>query len=132
LLKTEPCILLNYQQYTKHAETAKPMHAENGFWKVFNPGADGVRKVQASFSHPFSLNEFEHGSVGQHEGRAMITMSATTENFQRPAGAEPQAKMTTAVKREFWLDQDNCLNYKLYLGVNGAEPYHHLSSKLCK
>ena len=81
LLKTEPCILLNYQQFTKHAESAKPMHAENGFWKIFPAGADGVRKVEASFSHPFSLNEFEHGQVSTHEGKPMITMGATGEQF---------------------------------------------------
>ena len=34
------------------------MHAENGFLKIF-PN----KKAQASFSHPFDLNEFEFGSL---------------------------------------------------------------------
>lgn len=28
--RTEPAIVVNWQQFTKHAETLKPMHAENG------------------------------------------------------------------------------------------------------
>ena len=39
------------------------MHAENGFFKIF-PGADGqARRVEASYSHPFGMNEFEFGEL---------------------------------------------------------------------
>ena len=79
LLRMEPVIVYNYQQFTKHAESGKPMHAENGFWKIFPPGPDGLRKVEASFSHPFSLNEFEVGHVGKHSetGAVFVEMAAT-------------------------------------------------------
>ena len=34
LMKIEPYIIFNYQQFTKHAENGKSMHAENSFWKA--------------------------------------------------------------------------------------------------
>ena len=56
-IKTTPqCTVVNYQQFTKHAETENPMHAENGFLKVFTDG-----KAQVALSHPFGMNEFEMG-----------------------------------------------------------------------
>ena len=61
LLRTEPAIVVNVQQYTKHAETGAPLHAENGFLKIL-PEKDGVRPVEMMLSHPFSLNEFEYGT----------------------------------------------------------------------
>jgi len=48
------------------------MHAENGFLKVF-PKDDGAHKVQASFSHPFGMNEFE---FGQFDSENQITLIA--------------------------------------------------------
>ena len=81
VIKTEPAILINYQQFTKHGENGNPMHAENGFWKIFPKQADGLRKVEASFSHPFSVNEFEHGHLGKQTetGNVFLTMGATEE-----------------------------------------------------
>ena len=61
VLRTEPAIVVNAQQFTKHAETGAPLHAENGFIKIL-PGAEGERKVEANYSHPFGLNEFEYGT----------------------------------------------------------------------
>jgi hypothetical protein len=58
LLKQAPCLVINVQQFTKHAETGNPMHAENGFMKI-KPDYS----VEASYSHPFSMNEFEFGTV---------------------------------------------------------------------
>ena len=140
LLKQEPCWLINYQQFTKNAENGNPMHAENGFWKIFKPDGENIRKIEASFSHPFSINEFEVGQVGKHAetGHTFITMAAseTDQSFQRgPSAAklsDTHVKHTTAVRREFWFDDEGALHYKMYLGVNGAEPYHHLTCKLTK
>lgn len=39
VLRQAPAIVINVQQYTKHAENGNPMHAENGFMKIF-PGKD--------------------------------------------------------------------------------------------
>ena len=30
ICRTEPATIINWQQFTKHVETLKPMHAENG------------------------------------------------------------------------------------------------------
>lgn len=38
------------------------MHAENGFLKIFPNN-----KAEASYSHPFSLNEFEFGELKADE-----------------------------------------------------------------
>jgi len=61
VLRTEPAIVVNAQQFTKHAETGAPLHAENGFVKIL-PVGDAERKVEANFSHPFGLNEFSYGT----------------------------------------------------------------------
>ena len=37
LLRTEPAIVINLQQNTKHAESGAPMQAENGFVKILPP-----------------------------------------------------------------------------------------------
>ena len=49
------------------------MHAENGFIKVF-PG-EGKKTVEAAYSHPFGMNEFEYGSL---EGNT-LNLEATEE-----------------------------------------------------
>lgn len=142
LLRQEPVWLYNYQQYTRHAESGSPMHAENGFWKILPPDSEGIRKVEASFSHPFSINEFEIGRVGKNDdGHTFVTMRApaTTDGIQRgptcATGGEdrPGHKRATGMRREFWIDDaDGSLNYKMHLGVNGKELYHHLTCKLQK
>lgn len=66
LLKQAPCLLINVQQFTKHAENGNPMHAENGFIKI-KPDYS----VEASYSHPFSVNEFEFGTVSA-EGLTLV------------------------------------------------------------
>ena len=63
LIKTEPALVFNVQQFTKHAQKGTPMHAENGFLKVMPDG-----KCLASYSHPFNLNEYEYGSYEASEG----------------------------------------------------------------
>eukprot|EP00438_Fugacium_kawagutii_P010760 Skav218276 [mRNA] locus=scaffold2035:357888:361403:- [translate_table: standard] len=60
--------VINWQQFTKHAETSKPMHAENGrlglrihlprFLKILPKPEEGeVKKAELMLSHPFSVNE---------------------------------------------------------------------------
>lgn len=125
LMRTEPCHMFNWQQYTKHAVNGNKMHAENGFLKIFGNG-----KAQASFSHPFDLNEFEFGSVEGHQ----LTLEATQDqHFQR--AQEPtedkKAKMVTYLKRVYTRKGDT-LECDTWLGVAGGEPKHHLHSVLEK
>jgi hypothetical protein len=102
------------------------MHAENGFLKILPP-KDGItgRPVELMLSHPFSLNEFEYGT---YTPERMNVESSKPEHFQR--GLTAKGKQTTAFKREYWLNEKGNLCYKMYLGVNGAEPYEHLNGEL--
>ena len=83
------------------------------------------------------MNEFEHGQLGKSKetGQTFLSMGASEEHhFQRPYGPteEKKAKQVTALKREFWLDNEGKLNYKVYLGVDGAPLKHHLSAQLTR
>ena len=53
------------------------MHAENGFLKIFPLKDENIapRKVQASYSHPFGMNEFEFGEITADT----LTLAATEE-----------------------------------------------------
>ena len=126
LLRSEPAILINLQQYTKHAESGAPMHSENGFVKILPP-KDGlsVRSVEMMLSHPFSLNEFEYGT---YDGESLKVESSKPEHFQR--GMTAKGKQTTGFRREYWLNDKGNLCYKMFLGVDGAEPYEHLNGEL--
>ena len=72
LVKMEPAVVINYQQYTLNLSTGKPAHSENGFVKVFK----STGKVEGCFSHPFSLNEFEYGALQAIEGGYSWSMKA--------------------------------------------------------
>ena len=137
LIRTEPCMVLNYQQFTKHPTTGKHMHVENGFWKIQPAGPDGQRKIEGSFSHGFSLNEFELGFVGKNAetGNLTVSMAGDDRLIQRPPEPEDEeskSNVTTGLKREYWVDSEGALNYKTFLGVNGKEPTEHFSAKLTK
>lgn len=83
VLKTSPATIVNVQQFTKHAENGNPLHAENGFFKV-KPG-DESREVEASYSHPFGMNEFEFGQITANS----LTLEASEEHhFQRPQATD--------------------------------------------
>ena len=79
VLRTTPAVVINVQSFTKHAKNGNPMHAENGFIKVL-PGAEGKRSVEASYSHPFGLNEFEYGVL---EGNSLTLEASEEACFQR-------------------------------------------------
>lgn len=80
VLKQTPCLLFNIQQYTKHAESGNPMHAENGFLKIFPAKVEGGGyKAEASYSHPFGMNEFEFGSCSQVGDDSVLILTASKE-----------------------------------------------------
>ena len=136
ILRQSPCLLFNIQQYTKHAESGNPMHAENGFLKIFAAKTDaGSYKAEASYSHPFGMNEFEFGTCGQNGDQSVLVLTASEEHhFQRPKVTSEEtekAKQVTYLRREY-KRIGNTLNYEVYMGVGGAEPYLHLQAKLEK
>lgn len=123
LCRTEPAIVLAVQQFTKHAESGSPLHAENGFIKIYGPAdAEAKRKVEASFSHPFSLQEVEEGTF---DGKRLVLEA---KQFQR--GPTAKGKQTTAFLREYWLNEQGNLCYKMHLGVDGAPAFEHLNGEL--
>ena len=126
LVRTEPAIVISLQQNTRHAESGAPMHAENGFVKILPP-KDGMsgRAVEMMLSHPFSLNEFEYGT---YDGESLRVESSKPEHFQR--GITAKGKQATRFRREYWLNEKGHLCYKMYLGVDGADPYEHLNGEL--
>ena len=114
VLKTSPVTIVNVQQFTKHAESGAPLHAENGFFKIFPSKGDGdVRTVEASYSHPFGMNEFEFGTLSGDQ----LSLQATEEhNFQRPnpqaqKEQDDKAKTVTGIRREYSLVENGKIQY---------------------
>ena len=58
MVKINPGVLLNVQQFTRDKSNGIPIHAENGFMKIYPDG-----KIEASYSHSFGVNEFEYGNI---------------------------------------------------------------------
>ena len=89
--------------------------------------------MEASYSHPFSLNEFEFGNADAREGK--LTLEASEEHhFQRPTApsTDKKAKMVTGIKREYRLTAADKLEYDLYLSVDGQPLKHHLHCEMSK
>ena len=61
VVRTEPVAVISAQQVTSNESTGKPLHAEMGFIKILPVAEGDGRKVEASFTHPFGLNEFSYG-----------------------------------------------------------------------
>ena len=66
IVRTEPAIVISAQQLTSN-EAGKPMHAEMGFIKILPVQEGDARKVEASFTHPFGLNEFTYGTYSSEK-----------------------------------------------------------------
>ena len=69
LLKQEPAIVIATQSFTwtfDEAGQKKPLHSEGGYIKLLPPLGAEPLKVEASYSHPFSLNEFEYGTYSSN------------------------------------------------------------------
>ncbi len=56
------------------------MHAENGFLKIFAAKTEtGAYKAEASYSHPFGMNEFEFGSCSLAGDESVLILAASEE-----------------------------------------------------
>lgn len=139
LLRSEPAMIVNWQQFTKHSESGKPLHAENGFLKILpvkiTAADDGLEsgssgyKAELMLSHPFSVNEFYKKGSFSFEGNSFrCEASEESGSFQR--GPAAKGKAVTAMRREYRLDESGKLVYDIWLGVDGAEPKHHLHCEL--
>ncbi len=61
VVRTEPVAVISAQQVTTNESNGKPIHAEMGFIKMF-PAEGDSRRVEATFTHPFGLNEVSYGA----------------------------------------------------------------------
>eukprot|EP00434_Breviolum_minutum_P017008 symbB.v1.2.015005.t1/scaffold1110.1/size137258/8 len=129
LLRTEPAIVVNWQQFTKHAETLKPMHAENGFLKILpKPDEGDVKKAELMLSHPFSVNEFYKTAHFDFAQNIFECVADTEDCFQR--GPSAGGKTATGSRRIYKLE-DGKLVYDMYLRTDGSDEFvHHLHCEM--
>ena len=85
------------------------------------------RKVEASYSHPFSLNEFEFGLFSDN---SLVISASEPDHFQR--GKTAKGKQTTGLKREYWLNESGNLCYRIHLAIDGGELKPHLECEMQK
>ena len=81
--------------------------------------------MEASYSHPFSLNEFEYGTYSENS----LDLELSEEHIQLGKYAKPGQQMT-AFTRHYELTEDGLLSYKMYLKMEGGEFFHHLDGLL--
>ena len=97
------------------------MHFENGYIKI------NEEKVEALYSHIFGVNDIEYGSFFEN---SLILEANKDEHFQRINSSS--GKKTTAIKREYMLNEKGNLCYNMYLGVDGNDLILHLTAELEK
>eukprot|EP00356_Strombidium_inclinatum_P004902 CAMPEP_0170497232 /NCGR_PEP_ID=MMETSP0208-20121228/24155_1 /TAXON_ID=197538 /ORGANISM="Strombidium inclinatum, Strain S3" /LENGTH=121 /DNA_ID=CAMNT_0010773987 /DNA_START=50 /DNA_END=411 /DNA_ORIENTATION=+ len=121
MLKTDPAIVINWQQFTKNADTGAPLHAENGFLKILPmPLAEigsECYKAELMLSHPFSVNEMYKDCFFNFENSELFAQALDPECFQR--GPTSKGREVTGYKRHFRLSEENQLMYDAWLGFNG-------------
>ena len=126
MLKTEPCWVINYQQFTKHAETGAGLHAESGFIKIL---PDGKHTTEIMLTHPFSVCEIYKNAVFNFDDNTLEAEALTEDCFQR--GPTAKGKKITGVKRNYKIDSGK-LVYDIQLAVDGGELKNHLHCVLEK
>ena len=85
------------------------------------------RRVEASFCHPHSMNEYCYGTFKDGE---LILESNRPEHFQR--GYSAAGRLTSAYKRHYWINEKNELQYNMYMAEDGGDLYNHLENTLKK
>ncbi|CAK9051357.1 unnamed protein product [Durusdinium trenchii] len=121
LLKTEPATVINWQQFTKNAETQKPMHAENGFLKILPMPEEGdVKKAELMLSHPFSVNEYYKTAHFDFAQNIFECLADTEDCFQR--GPSAGGKSASGSRRVYKLEDDRLI-YDMYLRTDGSDEF---------
>ena len=128
VVKEEPAIVVNWQQFTKHNTTEKPLHAENGFLKILPMKAVGATgnqfKAELMLSHPFSVNEMYRQCVYDFDNNTLIAEAYDENCFQR--GPTAKGRKITGVKRVYKLGANGTLEYDMHLAIEGGSLEHHL------
>jgi hypothetical protein len=105
---------LRYAQRTWAADDGRPLHTEVGY---FRPVADA--RVELLLVQPTGVAEIHAGRVAGH----VLELEAVL------VGVTPTAKRVTGVSRRIWVE-DEALNYRLRLGMNGEPLADHLAGRL--
>ena len=129
LVKSKPVNVYMITSSTwKDDGTDFPLHFETGFIKFLPGDSTEGQKIEANFAHPFGLCEYAYG-VYKHSSKE-LELEATKETIMR--GKSAKGKTTTGFRRCYQIDENGDLTYRMYLGVDGNEPYFHLSGTLKK
>lgn len=105
---------LRYAQRTWAAHDGRPMHTEVGY---FRPVVDS--RVELLLVQPTGVAEIHAGRIAGQVLELETVLVGTT----------PTAKVVTSVNRRIWVD-DDALNYRLRLGMNGEPLADHLAGTL--
>lgn len=105
---------LAYSQRTKASDDGRPLHAENGFWRL----ARG-RLVEVVLAHPTGIVEVDEGELADG------VLSLRSVRMARTGSA----KEVTEIERVFVFDHD-VLRYSLQMAAVGFPLTGHLEAEL--
>ena len=109
---------LAYGQRTRAADDGRPLHAENGYFRIPQPG-----RVELALAHPTGITEIAEGTVADDTGALVIELATVT------VARTTTAKEVTTVERSIRVEGDR-LTYEVRMAAVGLPLQHHLSAVL--
>jgi hypothetical protein len=106
--------LLSYAQQTWALDDGRPLHSEQGYWRVGEAGSVEIVLAHGIGVVEVELGEWEHNSLRTRSTEMHLT---------------PTAKNVTGLARVFSLEGD-VLRYTLEMALDGGPLMPHLSAEL--